>query len=164
LREGYCSRSLRPGAFDPLVVGLQGEGHQIPLPNGHLLYGPQGREGGNTPTDRQPLHLGVRASVRDHLPLVGAVPDLDALNAQWPELRRNDRLPIPRKAGLWMFTALGGRGLLWCLPAAEHIAAQLSEEASPLDARLSAALDPARFLRRAWRSGMPNLTHALSLA
>lgn len=164
LREGHCSRSLLPGVFDPLVVGLQGEGHQIPLPDGHLLYGPRGRGVSRPLADKQPLHPGVRVSVRDHLPLVGALPDLDALHAHWPDLRRNDRLPIPRQAGLWMLSALGGRGLLWCLPAAEHLAAQISQEASPLDARLSAALDPARFLRRALRSGVPDLTHALGLA
>jgi glycine/D-amino acid oxidase-like deaminating enzyme len=95
---------------------------------------------------------------------VGALPDLGALNAQWPDLRRNDRLPIPRQAGLWMLSALGGRGLLWCLPAAEHLAAQISQEVSPLDARLSAALDPTRFLRRDLRSGVPDLTQALGLA
>lgn len=178
LREGHCSLSRRPAVPDSMVIGVQGEGHQIPLPDGQVLYGPRGREDGlrgregrplgregcESIEDRQALQEGVRASVRDHLPLAGALPDLGVLQARWTELRRNDRLPIPRQNGLWMLSALGGRGLLWCLPAAEHLAAQVLAQPSLLDSGLSAAIDPARFLRRALRSGLPDLTQALGLA
>ena len=178
LREGHCSLSRRPAVPDSMVIGVQGEGHQIPLPDGQVLYGPRGREDGlrgregrplgregcESIEDRQALQEGVRASVRDHLPLAGALPDLGVLQARWTELRRNDRLPIPRQNGLWMLSALGARGLLWCLPAAEHLAAQVLAQPSLLDSGLSAAIDPARFLRRALRSGLPDLTQALGLA
>lgn len=192
------------------VIGLQGEGYQIPLPDGRLLCGPEvplrtdlrsletpgplgtadavglagtagtadtagtakimaprvpcgdARESGNPLFDRLPV--GSRASVRDHLPLVGAVPDLMALEGEWPALLRNDRLPLPRVDGLWMICALGGRGLLWSLLAAEHVAAELSNTPSLLNDRLARAIDPGRFLKRSLRAGTPHLTKALGLA
>jgi tRNA 5-methylaminomethyl-2-thiouridine biosynthesis bifunctional protein len=170
--SAHCSRSQHAVPEFQSVVGMQGIGHLLPLRDGHLLRGPRvgtdpttlvpGIEPDATAFD--PLAPGLRASVRDHLPLVGAWPDLSSLHRQWPALARNARLPLPRLPGLWTLSALGGRGLLWCLPAAEHLAACLKLEVSLLDARLSDAIDPARFLRRALRRGVPDLTHALGFA
>lgn len=169
---GHCSRSQDAVPELQSVVGMQGIGHLLPLRDGHLLRGPRvGSDHAALLPGIEPdasafeaLAPGLRASVRDHLPLVGAWPDLVLLDRQWSSLARNARLPLPRLAGLWTLSALGGRGLLWCLPAAEHLAARLSLEPSVLDARLSDAVDPCRFLRRALRSGAPDLTHALGLA
>lgn len=176
IRQAHCSISHGPINAPRQVIGLQGEGYQIPLPDGRILCGPGGIIAGRKDTpgvdslvpDTQGflvhLPVGLRASVRDHLPMVGAVPDLLALEREWPALLKNDRLPIPRVKGLWMISALGGRGLLWCLPAAEHVAAMLSETPSVLNARLTRAIDPARFLKRSLRAGTSHLTKALGLA
>ena len=191
VRHAQCRISQVAIDVPRQVIGLQGEGYQIPLPDGRVLCGPGGlvpgpaggfaelkgsfaepesvlpRPGRTDPSRTvllDDLPQGARASVRDHLPLVGAVPDLPALERHWPAMMRNDRLPMPRVEGLWMISALGGRGLLWCLPAAEHLAASLSNTPSMLDARLGRAIDPGRFLRRALRAGTPHLTKALGLA
>ena len=204
VRQAQSSISQVPINAPRQVIGLQGEGYQIPLPDGRLLCGPDGPlsmdsrsldtadtpdapdaadapyaagagSGGETQEFAgeasesskplfDPLPVGSRASVRDHLPMVGAVPDLFALEREWPALLRNDRLPLPRVEGLWMISGLGGRGLLWCLPAAEHVAARLSNTPSVLNERLARAIDPGRFLKRSLRAGTPHLTKALGLA
>jgi tRNA 5-methylaminomethyl-2-thiouridine biosynthesis bifunctional protein len=96
---------------------------------------------------------GRRLSTRDHLPLIGPVPDagaLAALAALAPG-QRDDRLPLPVLPGLWTATAFGGRGLLWSVLAAELIAARLDGEPSALERPLAGALSPDRFLRQALR-------------
>ena len=102
--------------------------------------------------------LGERLSSRDHLPLIGAVPDLQAVHARRMAMARNDRLPMPRLAGLWMATGFGGRGLLWAVLAAELLAARLEHEPLPLTHDLVAAIDPARFLRRSLRQSSASLS------
>lgn len=95
----------------------------------------------------------VRCASLDRLPLVGAVPDVAALQRSMATAgARRGRLTLahtPRWPGLFMLGALGSRGLTlahWC---AQLLAAQLDGEA--LDGAgpdLVQALDPARF---AWR-------------
>jgi tRNA 5-methylaminomethyl-2-thiouridine biosynthesis bifunctional protein len=64
---------------------------------------------------------GVRCTSRDRRPLVGQI-----------------------EPGLWASTAMGSRGLTFCVLAAELIAARLHGEPLPLDARLADAIDVAR--------------------
>ena len=100
------------------------------------------------------LHAGPggwRLSSRDHLPLIGAVPDSARIATEVTALRRNDRAPMPRFAGLYAATAFGGRGLLWAVLAAEVLAAELDGEPAPLERDLLDAIDPSRFSRRAIR-------------
>jgi len=79
----------------------------------------------------QQLQLGeearvsVRATVRDHLPLVG----------RWP----------PAGDRLWLLSGLGARGLCSAPLLAEVLAAQLLDEPLPLAADLLAAIDSQRF-------------------
>ncbi len=95
----------------------------------------------------------VRCASLDRLPLVGALPDLPALQRSMAQAGpRRHRLPLPalpRLSGLFMLSALGSRGLTlahWC---AEQLAAQMNGEAAAAQhADLLLALDPARF---AWR-------------
>jgi tRNA 5-methylaminomethyl-2-thiouridine biosynthesis bifunctional protein len=54
-------------------------------------------------------------------------------------------------AGLWVLTALGGRGLLWSVLCAELIAASLEREPAPLERALARHLAPERFVLRALR-------------
>jgi tRNA 5-methylaminomethyl-2-thiouridine biosynthesis bifunctional protein len=98
----------------------------------------------------------VRCASLDRLPLVGAAPDLPALDALMNAAGgRRGRVPLaetPRLPNLYLLTALGSRGLTlahWC---AHLLAARMSGEASPLppaDHGLEQALDPSRF---AWKA------------
>ncbi|WP_374575391.1 tRNA (5-methylaminomethyl-2-thiouridine)(34)-methyltransferase MnmD [Phenylobacterium sp.] len=74
----------------------------------------------------------VRATSPDHLPLAGAAPGA---------------------GGLFVLTALGGRGFATAPLLAEHVAALALEAPSPLPAALAELVDPARFGRRAARRG-----------
>lgn len=89
-----------------------------------------------------------RLQLRDNLPMIGAVPDLEALSADQDRYARNDRLALPRRDGLQILAGLGGRGLLWSVLGAEVIAAELNGEPVHLEPDLAAAVDPARFLKR----------------
>ena len=89
-----------------------------------------------------------RSSSRDRLPLIGAVPQawLDGEDAGWDQPRF-----VPRAPGLFMFTALGSRGITWAALGAEVLAAWITGSVMPLEADLVDATDPARFLTRAHR-------------
>ena len=78
--------------------------------------------------------VAFRATVRDRLPLVGTLEDA-------------------RGPGLYGAFAYGSRGLIWSGIAAELIASMLEGEPLPLERKLVAALDPARFALRAARRG-----------
>ncbi|HEY9094436.1 MAG TPA: FAD-dependent oxidoreductase, partial [Hydrogenophaga sp.] len=102
----------------------------------------------------------VRCASLDRLPLVGAVPDVAALDtminqapARRGRLTLND---VPRLPGLHTLSALGSRGLTLALPMAENLAQTLSGNPSGLEADLLRAVDPARFaLRLARRQPLP---------
>jgi tRNA 5-methylaminomethyl-2-thiouridine biosynthesis bifunctional protein len=99
----------------------------------------------------------VRCASLDRLPLVGAAPDLRALQC-WMDSagpRRSKLLlaDAPRHPGLYLLTAFGSRGLSlapWC---ANLLAQQIDEPtgtttATAVEPDLVRALDPARF---AWK-------------
>jgi tRNA 5-methylaminomethyl-2-thiouridine biosynthesis bifunctional protein len=109
------------------------------------------RIGAGAPLELAPGRTGVRLSTRDHLPLIGPVPDARAAHARSGGLRRDDRLATPVVPDAWVATAFGGRGLLWSVIAAEILAARLENEPAAIDSELSAAVAPDRFLRRALR-------------
>lgn len=103
---------------------------------------------------------GVRCAIRDHLPMVGAVPNYAATLAQYQDLprqiQRGDEIaPAPVWPELFMVGALGSRGLCSAPLAAEILAAQLFGEPLPLDASTLAALNPNRFWIRKLLKGRP---------
>jgi tRNA 5-methylaminomethyl-2-thiouridine biosynthesis bifunctional protein len=89
-----------------------------------------------------------RCSSRDRLPLVGGVPDRVAIDAA---ARLDQARFVPRRPGLFVYTALGSRGITWSALGAQVIAAGVSGTPMPLEADLLDAIDPARFLVRTWR-------------
>ncbi len=94
--------------------------------------------------------VGWRVQSDDRLPLLGPLPD----EAAPPGTRRADRPRwVPRQAGLFMFSALGSRGISQSGLGAEVLAAWISGDALPLPASLLDALDVARFSCRAVRRG-----------
>lgn len=70
---------------------------------------------------------GVRCSVPDRLPMVGAVPGAPA--------------------GLWLCSAMGSRGLTLAVLCGEWLAAQWTGEPSPLEPALARALSSSRFAK-----------------
>ncbi len=78
---------------------------------------------------------GVRCATRDHLPMVGNVPDYAATLTQYASLHEQpdiaDSAPVCRN--LFMLGALGSRGLCTAPLSAELLAAQMSTEPLPLD-------------------------------
>ena len=90
--------------------------------------------------------VGFRATTPDHLPLVGALPDLNA------ELKPGVRFnTFPRHTGLYNLLGLGSRGLVWSALLAEHLACVINQEPLPLPGDQVDAIDPARFALRAYR-------------
>lgn len=90
--------------------------------------------------------VGFRAVAPDRLPLVGALPDEEAIGRSADRLSR-----VPRKAGLYGAFAYASRGIVWSALAGELIASLLENEPLALDDDLVGALDPARFALRALR-------------
>jgi tRNA 5-methylaminomethyl-2-thiouridine biosynthesis bifunctional protein len=94
----------------------------------------------------------IRCSSPDHLPLVGAVPDIMAQKQQYNELYKS--LPLHRYSqatdipNLYMMGALGFRGLTSAPLLAEVLASQVSAQAMPMAHDLLNALNPNRFLIR----------------
>lgn len=90
--------------------------------------------------------VGWRLQTDDRLPLLGPLPDLAAGGQAIDQPRR-----MPRQPGLWVFTALGSRGLTQAALGAEVLASWLTGDPVPAPAALLDALDPARFATRAVR-------------
>lgn len=90
------------------------------------------------------------ARLRDLLPSVAA--QLEGHDVRsWAGVRcaSKDRRPVVGEVrpGVWVSTAMGSRGLTFSCLAAETLAARLHGEPLPVDARLAAAIDVARFRR-----------------
>lgn len=94
--------------------------------------------------------VGFRAVAPDRLPLIGALADENAPAPKNPQLAT-----LPRQEGLYGAFAYGSRGLLWAGLGAELIASLVEGDPLPLEGPLADALDPARFVLRALRRGMP---------
>lgn len=89
---------------------------------------------------------GVRCATRDHLPMVGNIPDYEATLVEYASLaeQKDEAVSAPVFDDLFMFAALGSRGLCSAPLCAEILAAQMSDEPIPMDASTLAALNPNR--------------------
>ncbi|WP_410014178.1 bifunctional tRNA (5-methylaminomethyl-2-thiouridine)(34)-methyltransferase MnmD/FAD-dependent 5-carboxymethylaminomethyl-2-thiouridine(34) oxidoreductase MnmC [Sodalis sp. C49] len=102
----------------------------------------------------------IRSSARDHLPMLGGVPDFAATQRAYGDLP--GRLlageavaDAPVYANLFMLGGLGSRGLCTAPLAAEILAGQIFGEPLPLSLAQSAALSPNRFWLRKVLKGRP---------
>ena len=88
-------------------------------------------------------HLGVRASARDRLPVIGTAP-------VWETLAEVNRLSAVTnfQSGLHYCTAFGSRGATHARLCAEHVVSQLLGEPTALDLEQQQLLSPARFVIR----------------
>lgn len=94
----------------------------------------------------------IRCSTPDHLPMVGALPDLEAQRQQYMELYKGVHYKQWPEAknhpNAFLLTGLGSRGLTTSPLLAEVLACQINGEPLPLSMQLLAALNPNRFLIR----------------
>lgn len=90
---------------------------------------------------------GVRCATRDHLPMIGPLPDYQQTLEQYADLAQNPATaqPAPVYSGLFVLGALGSRGLCSGPLAAEVLAAELCGEPVPLDSQTLAATHPNRY-------------------
>jgi tRNA 5-methylaminomethyl-2-thiouridine biosynthesis bifunctional protein len=107
--------------------------------------------------DRLAGRVGFRWSSEDRLPIVGAVP-AEFVEGVAPRpafarpTRRDQPRFIARAPGLFVFGALGSRGVASASLGAQMLAATIAGSPVPAEADLVDAVDPARFLSRRFRS------------
>ena len=157
-------------------VPVAGSGYLLPPFEGTVWFGATSQPGDDDPTVRdadveanlaqlrrltgEPLagpptlshagwlgRTGWRCVASDRLPIIGAVPDASTLEPAPPDQARR----VPRVPGLYVFTALGSRGITWSALGARVLAALVAGAPVPIEARLLDAIDPARFAVRAQR-------------
>lgn len=85
----------------------------------------------------------IRCTSADHLPLIGAVPDMVALAQLNAQTLMNEQCPI--LPGLYILSALGSRGLSTAALGAEFLASMMHQEPWPLTKQQAQAVLPARF-------------------
>ena len=153
---------------------LTGAGYLLPSWQGHTVFGATSKEGDDDASVRERDHavnlaqLAVltqtppllnlvnlvnldmnqlqgrtawRCVAPDRLPVIGGVPlEVDRLIDQ-PRL-------IPRWPGLFVYTAMGSRGITWSALGGQTLAAWVTGSPAPMEASLLDAIDPARFAAR----------------
>jgi len=97
--------------------------------------------------------VGFRCSAPDHLPLVGALPDVSAARAHKAALSGAQLKDLPRCPGLYCASGYASRGLVWAALAGELLASLIEDEPLPLEAGLADAMDPGRFVLKQARRG-----------
>jgi tRNA 5-methylaminomethyl-2-thiouridine biosynthesis bifunctional protein len=158
------------------AVPLAGDGYVLPSIDGVMLFGATTQAGDADPLVRDVDHaqnlkrlqrlspsalplrtellcgrVGWRCVSDDRLPLIGAAPDEPAARSR--HLERPGQ--VPRLPGLYVFTALGSRGIGWAALGGQVLAALVSCAAVPLERSLVEAIDPARFALRTSRRRLP---------
>jgi len=93
---------------------------------------------------------------RDRLPVIGGVPAALAEGAGWgiaapPPGRLDQPRLVARAPGLYVFSALGSRGIASSALGAQMLAAAIAGAPASVEADLLDAVDPARFLVRQFR-------------
>jgi len=97
--------------------------------------------------------VGFRCVAPDRMPLVGAMPDVNAARAQKAGLSGAQLTDLPRCPRLYCASAYASRGLVWAALAGELLASLIEGEPLPLEGDLADALDPGRFVLRQARHG-----------
>lgn len=104
--------------------------------------------------------VSVRSTIRDHFPMVGALPDYKQLVEVYRHLdrrlkKREQFEQAPIFPNLYLIAGLGSRGLCTAPLAAETLAGQIFNEPLPLSADILAALSPNRIWIRKLLKGTP---------
>ena len=164
--------SIAPAARLESLAGLRvpiaGLGYLLPACDRAMMFGATAQRGDLDPAVRDADHVlnlaqlvrlaghaialqpeeltgrtAWRCSAADRLPVIGAVPDSEAHGARLDQPRF-----VPRLPGLYVFTALGSRGITWSALGARVLASCVTGSPAPIGARLLDAIDPARFVSR----------------
>ncbi|WP_119156855.1 bifunctional tRNA (5-methylaminomethyl-2-thiouridine)(34)-methyltransferase MnmD/FAD-dependent 5-carboxymethylaminomethyl-2-thiouridine(34) oxidoreductase MnmC [Caldimonas tepidiphila] len=161
-----------PGLRAPLRA-LAGAGYLLPAHEGEVLCGATSQSRDRDPSVREADHahnlaqlarlsgatvapspevlrgrVGWRSVADDRLPVIGPVPDEVALASV---ARLEQPRFVPRRPGLFVYTALASRGITWAALGAEVLASWVAASPCPIELSLRNALDPARFVSRAVR-------------
>ena len=136
-----CGASAQP---DDAHDGLRDEDHRQNLTTLQRLSG----WAADVPAAALQGRVGWRLQSDDRLPLLGPLADPGAVLAGG---RLDQPRLLPRVPGLYVFTALGSRGISQAALGAQTLASWISGEALPLPASLLDALDVARWTSRAAR-------------
>ncbi len=98
---------------------------------------------------------GIRATSVDRLPLIGAVPDYEAVLTTFESLRNGAYIEAdsPVVPGISMVTGLGSRGFTWAPWAASLLAASFCGEPAPASTGSLEAVSPMRFILRDLKRG-----------
>ena len=163
----------------PRVV-LTGKGYVLPAADGIMVAGSTYDRGNDDPEPQLEGHeanllrfaqlvpdaqlaldaakldgaVGFRCVAPDRMPLVGAMPDVDAARMRKAGLSGAQLDDLPRAAGLYCASAYASRGLVWAAMAGELLASLIEGEPLPLEGDLADAMDPGRFVLRQARHGM----------
>jgi tRNA 5-methylaminomethyl-2-thiouridine biosynthesis bifunctional protein len=162
---------LDSASFTPGLprVPIAGAGYLLPDVDGQAIFGASAQPGDDDASVRRADHLtnlaqlerliarrldvgladlqgrtAWRCSSADRLPVIGAVPD----PAPPATARLDQPRNVPRLPGLYVFTALGSRGIGWSALGAQVLASLVTGAPVPLEASLLDAIDPARFISR----------------
>ena len=166
------------GLPDMPRLPIAGSGYLLPALNGQAVFGATAQRGDADPAVRPADHAanvaqlerltGVRIALDaecitgrtawrwvtpDRLPVIGAVPDVQGMASGTLMSRLDQPRFIPRLPGLFVFSALGSRGITWSALGAQTLAALISGAPVPLEASLLDAIDPARFAAHRTRHG-----------
>ena len=169
--RGQLTVAPRPEGLVLPTVPIAGGGYVMPEVAGQVVFGATAQAGDTDPSVRLADHahnlaqlervLGTtwtagtdtlqgrtawRCVAEDRLPLIGEVPDFGSTLPTVEQARF-----VPRRQGLFVFTALGSRGITWSSLGGQVLAAAIAGAPSPLPASLLDAVDPARFVTRAAR-------------
>lgn len=133
-----------------LGVAVSGMGYVSPTPDGGHVIGASFDNDDESASLRDHDHVDNLARAESMLPGFTAGVNAASLGG-WAGVRATvrDRLPIVGEGiepGLWFATGLGSRGLLWAPLGAELIAGDLDGDPRPLPRLLAGALSPRRFL------------------
>ncbi len=148
--DGYClppvdgvvwtGASYGPGDADPEIREDEQQSNLRHLE--HLL--PDNHFSGAGPLCAG--HVGFRAVAPDRMPLVGGLPDAQAIRHLASRLTGAHLADLPRQPGLYAVGGMASRGLTWSALAGETLADLIEGEPPPLESDLLDAIDPARFL------------------
>ncbi|OYT99394.1 MAG: oxidoreductase [Burkholderiales bacterium PBB1] len=170
--RGQISMALtgESGALDLPRVPITGAGYLLPPIDGMILFGATSQAGDDDPTVRDSDHrhnlaqlsrltgqtpqinaarltgrTGWRWTTDDRLPVLGAVPDV---NAALGLTRLEQPAQVPRAPGLHACTGFGSRGITWAALAAQITAASITGAPMPIESSLLNSVDAARFVVR----------------
>lgn len=101
--------------------------------------------------------VGVRMSVKDHLPMVGNVPNYVKTTIDYHDLKKGKPASVyglaPQYPGLYMIAGLGSRGICSAPLLSEVLVAQLTNEPQPLSQPMLNQLSPNRYWIKQLKQG-----------